>query len=155
MVLFELMFPQTRGVVYFFISQMNFLLFLFPTSIIGGLEFGVYLIYIYNKLLRYLTQNQVLKLLSAYFFCMKLEQDKKHPVISSSTSYPFLPFKHFIHCTVEHTCQEDLYLRIQSSSAASATITSLKWSKNETNCSYLFWIMHPTTYLVSYPKENK
>ena len=61
--------------------------------------------------------------------------------------YPFLPFKHFIHCSVEHTCQEDLYLRIQnSSSAASATITSLKWSKNETNCSYLFWIMHPTTY---------
>ena len=87
-------------------------------------------------------------MLSAYFFFMKLEQDKTHPVISLClhTMYPFLPFKHFIHCTLEHTCQEDLYLRIQnSSSAASATITSLKWSKIGINCSYIFWIMHPTT----------
>ena len=48
---------------------------------------------------------------------------------TTSTRYPFLPFKHFIHCSVEHTCQEDLYLRIQQHLLLHFSEVDYKWNK--------------------------
>ena len=89
MVLFELMFRQTRGVVYFFISQMNFLLFLFPTSIMGDWNLG-FLIYIYNKLLRKVFDTKLgTKMAKCIFFLHEIgtrQETSRYLIVSTYTT---------------------------------------------------------------------